>query len=266
MTQPQVRQFAGDWRIWRLDPLTRALTAVIPEPTDPYGNQPIEIDALSFSYEAGDEVRVVSKRRGSKYNQAVYSDVLPGVTSLSVTALEIPTALFARILYSETADASVEAGEVENVNYAVGNAGTPIQLANRYISDLVVKQGSATLAAGTDYKSDPDLLRRGQVVRIASGAMDPDLPISVSYSYSKLTGTRFLGGATPTDTFYIVGDLEDRISGEQGEMEIFEVKLTVDGDVDWMSAEPINPVLTGELVTPSDKPAPYVFTAYKTAA
>ena len=55
MPAPKVRQFAGDFRLWR-KANDGTMIPVIPEPTDPEGNQPIETDAASFSYEAGEQV------------------------------------------------------------------------------------------------------------------------------------------------------------------------------------------------------------------
>lgn len=266
MASPKVRQFAGDLRMWRKDTTTGALTPVIPEPADPYGNQPIEADANTFSYEAGDEVSVVSKRLGSRYNQKVYSDVLPGTTSLSLTLLEIPTALFARILYAEQSDASVASGTVADQPYTYPAGAPALQLPHRYITSLVVEKAGTPLVAGTDYIDDADLLRRGQVVAKAGGGLSANDAITVSYSYAAVTATSFLGGATPTETFYITGDMQDRISEERGELTIFEVKLSVDGDVDWLSSDPISPVLTGDLVVPDGQAAAYTFVSYKPAA
>jgi hypothetical protein len=264
MAAPKVRQFAGDFRMWRKE--NGQLVPVIPDEADPNGNQPVETDAATFSYEAGDETRVVSKRLGARYNQPIYSDVLPGVTSLSLTLLEIPTAIFARILFANLADTSVTAGTAADVEYTVPVSGAPVQLPHRFISSLVVKKGAATLVAGTDYVNNADLLRRGQIQLIAGGDLEPGDEIDVSYSYPAVTSTRFLGGATPSETFYITGDMQDRISGERGELTVYEVKLSVDGDVDWLSAEPISPVLTGELVVPDGAPAAYTFDSYSQAA
>jgi len=62
MTAPKVRQFAGDIRMWRRDATTGALIPVIPNNTDPFGNQPIETDGLNFPYEQGYKVQRKPKR------------------------------------------------------------------------------------------------------------------------------------------------------------------------------------------------------------
>jgi hypothetical protein len=127
----------------------------------------------------------------------------------------------------------------------------------------VVKQGATTLVAGTDYDLD---LRRGQIRVKAVGVDVGDADVTISYSYDAQVSMHIVGGATPTKQFYITGDMEDRISGENGELRIPQVNLTVDGDVDWLSAEPIQATLTGDVLVAPGEIAPYTFTTYRAAA
>jgi hypothetical protein len=262
MTAPAVRQFAGDIRFWEKG-AAGALVAVIPEAADPDGNQPIETNAFTFAYEAGDEINVVSKRRDARYNQPVYTDTLPGTTSVSATLLELPPLILARILFGEGSTAVLTAGSVTDEAVSAGaSLLSPIQLAHRLVSSVVVKKGVATLVAGTDYTVD---LRRGQVLPKSGGDIDAADALLVSYSYAAQVSTSIQGGAVPTKSYYITGDMQDRISGENGELRIPEARLTVDGDVDWLSSEPIQAVLTGACVVASGETAPYTFVAYKAA-
>lgn len=258
---PQVRQFAGDIRFWEKN--GTAFVPVIPEAADPQGNQPIECNALSFSYEAGDEVRVVSKRRDARYNQPIHSDTQPGTTSVSATLLELPPLILARILFGEGSTATITAGSVTDAPLAVPTKDVPLQLPHRMLLATpapVVKNGATTLVAGTDYTID---LRRGQVRILAAAVTVADPDVTISYSYAAQVSTHIVGGATPTKKFYITGDMQDRISGENGELRVPEVSLSVDGDVDWLSAEPIQAVMTGAAIVASGELAPYTFTAYK---
>src|SRR5690606_22591003 len=111
MATPAVRQFAGDIRFWEKQP-DSSLVAVIPEAADSTGNQPIETNALTFSYEAGAEVKVVSKRRDARYNQPIHSETLPGTTGVSATLLELPPLILARILFGEGSTATIASGSV----------------------------------------------------------------------------------------------------------------------------------------------------------
>lgn len=266
MAKPAVRQFAGDIRFWEIADNGDRIP-VIAEANDPDGNQPVETNALTFGYEAGDEISVVSKRRDARYNQPVYSDQLPGTTNVSATLLELPPLILARILFGTGTGATIAAGSVgEGVeSITVARAGVPQQLAYRLVSNLVVKKGVTTLVLGTDYKADAASLRRGQFVPIAGGAIADDDVLTVEYDYAAQVNMKIVGGATPTKKFYITGDMQDRVSQENGELRVPEVSLSVDGDVDWLSAEPIQATMTGTAVVADGEGAPYTFTTYKAA-
>jgi len=264
MANVKVRQFAGDVRLWTIAS-DGTKTPVIPESADPDGNQPIETDAFNFTYEAGDTTTITSKRRDSRYGQAIHTSTQPGQTSVSLTLLEMPVPILARVLYGEAADADIAAGSVTDANFTVTEKNVPIALPHRYISSSpapVVEDGGTPLAVGTDYVID---YRRGTIMIKAAGVAVNDV-LTLSYSYQEVTGTTILGGAVPEQDFFITGDLEDRNSEEQGLLEVWQARLTVDGDIDWLSAEPVQPTLTGLLITPVGKPSPYVFRAYEAVA
>jgi len=262
MANVAVRQFAGDIRFWETQP-NGSHTPVIPEANDPDGNQPIETNSLNFSYEAGDEIKVVSKRRGARYNQPVYQDTQPGTTSVSAQLLELPPLILARILFGEGSTAIVAEGSVVDAPVDVVSADVPVQLAHRLLKATpapVIKKGITELDVDVDYTID---LRRGQLMPVAGGAIADGDELTVSYSYNAHVATTIVGGATPTKSFYITGDMQDRISGENGELRIPEARLTVDGDIDWLSAEPIQATLTGACIVADGEEAPYTFVAYK---
>ena len=268
MAKPAIRQFAGDIRFWEKDD-EGALIPVIPDEDDPDGNQPVETNSLVCGYEAGDEQKIVSKRRGARYNQPVHSDQLPGTTNVTVQLLELPPLILARIMFGEGTGATVAAGTVSTgspESVTVKSTAAPVQLAHRLISALVVKKGVDTLVLGTDYKADASSLRRGQFVPIEGGEIEKDDELLVSYSYAAQVNLKIVGGATPSKKFLITGDMEDRITNDNGELRIPEVSLTVDGDVDWLSAEPIQATMTGDAVVADGEEAPYTFEIYKAAA
>lgn len=264
MAQPAVRQFAGDIRFWERG-ADGALVPVIPEANDPDGNQPIETNAFNFSYEAGDEINVVSKRRDARYNQPIHNETQPGTTNISATLLELPPLILARILFGEGTSATIAAGSAADAPVKAGaSLLSPIQLPHRLVSAVVVKKGADTLVAGTDYTVSS--ARRGQILPKAGGEIEAGDDLLVSYSYAAQVSTAIVGGAVPTKSFYITGDMEDRISKENGELRVPQANLSVDGDVDWLSSEPIQATLTGACVIADGESAPYTFVAYKQQA
>jgi hypothetical protein len=261
MPAPKITQFAGDIRMWR-KAANGALTPVIADSDDASGNQPIEANAAVFSYEAGDTIEVKSKRRGSRYNQPTYSEVQPGTSALALTLLELPPLIMARVLYGSATETTVNAGSVTDAALAITRKDAPIQLPHRLLDDSpapVIENGGTPLVEGTDYEID---LRRGQVLIKAAGVAVDDPDVTISYSYFAHTKVEYVGGGSPTETFYITGDMENRVDGENGELEIYEAKLSVDGDIDLFSEEPITAVLKGSLIVPSDQDEPYKWTTY----
>lgn len=261
-TAPAIRQFAGDIRLWE-QAANGDLVPVIPVTDDPSGNQPIETNTLQFSYEPGDEQKVVSKRRGAAYNQPIHSEQLPGTTAVSMTLLELPPLILARVLFGEGSSATVAAGSVTDAPLAITTKDVPLQLPHRMLEASpapVLENGGVALVAGTDYEID---LRRGQVLIKAAAVTVGDLDVTISYSYAAHVSTSILGGATPSKKFYITGDMEDRLSEENGELIIPQVNLAVNGDVDWLSAEPIQAEMTGDALIAPGEAAPYTFTLYK---
>lgn len=265
MAQPKVRKFAGDLRFWEHGAGT-ARTPVIPEPADRFGNQPLEQNSLTFSYEAGESTAVTSKRRDERYGQVIHNDTNPGTTSLSIVSLEMPPAILARAMFGSAVTGAVTAGTVTDEPHTVASADVPVMLAHRFCLASpapVVKKGSTTLVAGTDYTIDN---RQGLLIPKAGGAIAAGDALLVSYSYDNYIRTAVNGGATPTKSFQILGDVQDRISGENGLLRIPQVDLTVDGDVDWFSSEPVQVTLTGPVVFRADETSLYTFEVYEQAA
>lgn len=267
MSAPAVRQFAGDIRFWEKQP-NGSLLPVIAEAQDPSGNQPLEVDSLIFGYEAGEEQTVVSKRRDARYMQPIHAETLPGTTNVTVTSLEVPPIILARMLYGSAAATTVNAGSVTDEVFVVpGDISVPIQLPHRLIKDTptftVSTAADAPLTEGTDYEVD---LRRGQLMVISGQGIDAGDSIKLSYEYAAHVKTEITGGAVPTRSFYITGDMQDRISLENGELRVPQANLTTDGDVDWLSTEPIQVTLTGPCVVASGEAAAYTFTTYKASA
>lgn len=265
MAQPKVRKFAGDLRFYEHGTGAERIP-VIPEPADKYGNQPLEQSSLTFSYEAGDTTDVKSKRRDDRYGQIIHSDANPGTTSVSVTALEVPPRILARMLYGSAVSSVVASGQVTDQAVTVYSKDVPIDLGHRFVLATpapVVKRGIETLVAGTDYSFDN---RQGLLIPKAGGDIVHGDVLSVSFSYDGYLETAINGGAVPNKAFQILGDVQDRISGESGLLRIPQVDLTVDGDVDWFSDEPIQVTLTGPVVFRSEESALYTFKLYEQQA
>lgn len=264
-TQPKVRKFAGDLRFYEFGSGPDRI-AVIPDTDDKFGNKPLEQSSLTFSYEAGDTTEIKSKRRDDRYNQIIHTDANPGATSVTIGALEVPPAIFARIMYGSAVSTSVAAGEVADQPVTVYSKDAPVKLPHRFVLATpapVIKKGSVDLEVGTDYVIDN---RQGLLIPVAGGKIVHGDQLIASYSFDGHLNTAINGGAVPNKSFMLLGDVQDRISGESGLLRIPQIDLTVDGDVDWFSDEPIQVSLTGPVIFRSEETALYTFDLYEQKA
>lgn len=117
---------------------------------------------------------------------------------------------------------------------------------------------------GDDYVID---LRRGKIFFPAGTTITESQSLKLTYSYSAHVKQDITGGTTPTADFYVEGDMEDRLNdGENGELRIPKVTLSVDGDIDWLGTDPIQIPLAGDCVIADGEDDPYTFTLYSEAA
>jgi hypothetical protein len=259
MARNKVLQFEGDIRMWLIDPATSALTPVVADAADIYGNIPIEASASVFGYEAGEQVNVLSKRR-DRYNQAIYSEQQPGQSTLSLTLVAVPPAILASVFYGAAADVTVTGAAVEDevVTFTATELSQPLD--NTYIAEspapvVTGPSGTPTYVAGTDYVIDR---RLGRIRRLAGGAITATGSVEVSYTHTSFTLVRIRGGVQPQRNFQIEGDFINR--PDQGDMRltVWNAALSTDGEVDLFAAEPITVTLAGPLITPEDKTEPYI--------
>jgi len=264
----KVMQFEGDIRLFQLDIVTAVKTAINPDPTDLYGNIPVEASGSIFSYTAGDERTVKSKRR-QRYNAVIYSDQDPGVSSISLTLVAIPAAILARMFYGDAAITAVSAGTATAEVVVLGALGVPVKLAHRYLTNTpaapVVKSAddATTYDVGADYTID---LSRGLITPKAGGSITANSTVHVTYTYVAYELVDIRGGVKPTENFYITGDMLNRPDQSDIDIEIYQANLSNDGDVDLFSSDPITVTLKGNLVTPEGKTESYRVKQYTKAA
>jgi len=260
--QPKVRKYAGDLRFYEIGTGADRIP-LIPDPDDRFGNKPLEQSSLTFGYEAGDTTEVKSKRRDDRYGQIIHRDANPGTTNVTIGALEVPVGFLARMLYGSAVTTTVAEGVETDQPVTIHSKDTPVDLGHRFVLAVpapVVKKGSATLEKDVDYTIDN---RQGLLIPKAGGDIAHGDVLTLSYSYDGYLETAINGGAVPSKSFMILGDVQDRIGGDEGLLRIPQVDLTVDGDVDWFSDEPIQLTLTGPAVFRSEESALYTFKVYE---
>lgn len=263
MAQVQTRKFGGDIRMWKRGE-AGVLTPVIPEPADPQGNQPIEANVLTFGYDRPDPENITSKRRGNRYGQIVTSVQEPGTSSIAITLLEVPRTIVQRLVHGLGTITTVSAGSVSEDAFVLpANKTGPIKLPHKRLSSSpapVIKNeaGDKTYVSGTDYTID---LMHGLLFIPAGSAIltDAETELELSYSYSGYVRNLMAGGGSPTEGFFITGDMEDRETGDNGLLMVPHADLGVTNDVDWFSDTIIQPELGGNIIMADGYDEPYTF-------
>ena len=265
MAKNQILKFEGDIRASTINVATGVKTPVIPDGLDIFGNIPLEASAQIFSYEAGEEVNVVSKRR-DRYNQTIYAEVEPGTTGMSLTLVAVPPALLARAFYGEAANVNITGAAVtdEEITFAADALSQP--LAHMYLASspapvVTNSGGGTTYVAGTDYVIDA---RLGRIRRVEGGAITAAETVKVSYTYASISLIEIRGGVQPQQALHITGDYKNRPDGADMYLEVYHWNAATDGEVDFFSSEPITVTLAGNCITPEDKTEPYKITMVDT--
>lgn len=262
MAKVTTRKFAGDIRMWRITP--EGKVPVIPEPNDPFGNQPIEANALIFGYEQPDPENILSKRTGARYNQIISSIQDPGQASIQLTLLEVPSALVPRLVHGIGAGEEEAGGTVTDDELELPeDLSVPFQLPHKKLKATpapVVKDadGVKTYVEGDDYRID--LVNGLMFIPEDSDIIaDEESKLLISYEHEACLVIKVQGGASPSEDFYITGDMEDRESGDRGLLVIPQCRLAVSNDVDWLSDSIIQPELNGPIMVADGHDAPYSF-------
>ena len=259
MARNKVLQFEGNIRMWEINPATSALTPVLADAVDVYGNIPIEANAAVFGYEAGEQVNVLSKGR-DRYNQAIYSEQQPGQSTFSATLVAVPPAIIASVYYGAAADVTVTGAALTGIAVTFSASELSQPIGHTYIAAspapvVTNVAGDVTYVAGTDYVIDR---RLGRIRRLAGGAITETGEVRIACTTTTYTLVRIRGGVQPQRNFYIEGDFKNRPDQSDKRLTVYNAALSTDGEVDLFSSEPITVTLTGPLITPEDKTEPYI--------
>lgn len=146
-------------------------------------------------------------------------------------------------------------------------AGQLIRVANRNISTVVITSDPAgtTYVLDTDYQMSANQARTGFIEVIAGSDLADDitaagaagLPLLVDYARTATTGWSIAGATQPSLRCWIFFDGKNQESGEDIECEIFEVVLTPDSGFDFLGDDWAEVPLTGTMVTPAGRTAPF---------
>jgi len=196
-----------------------------------------------------------SKMRGS-YGTAITTVMLPDPTDFSVTLQRIDKQnLLYQFLGSEAAYTQA-AGTVSNEASEAVLDGW-VQLSKEKISNVVITNsaGTTTYTLGDDYELNADL---GMYRALTTGDIVEGEDLQVDFAHAAITdGWAIDGGTKASIRVRVLLDGENIATGELLTGWFWDVMLTPDQELDFLSDELVEIGLTGSMMKPDDKPSAY---------
>jgi hypothetical protein len=260
----QIVQYSGSLRVSVRSALG-VLTPVYPDPTDYFGNKPVQASAFTNTYEAGEERTLTSYNRPEDGGgQTIFSRKDPGVLRGSLTLQDVPGAVLAICFFGEGAKTNITGGSASDAEFEVTARDVPLKLPHRWLSDTpapVVKSsdGLTTYDAGDDYVIHP---RLGYITIKGDGDISNGATIKLSYSYASYELLSIPSGGKPETDLYLHGDMLNNADGNDGEFEAYQFRCQRSGDFNLWSLDPLTVTLEGTFLKPGDKPVALRFDRY----
>jgi hypothetical protein len=199
----------------------------------------------------------ISKQRGS-YGAAITTVYLAQPSDVTMTLERIDQQ---NLLYQFLGEASTytqTASTVANESVTMHLDGW-VKLAGEKISAFALTDGAptpVTYTAGVDYEVNNDI---GMVRAIPGGAIADASICKAGYTQAAITdGTSILGATKSSIRVYIHLEGENLADGSLVLGEFWDVTLTPDQELDFLSDNLVQIGLTGALIKPAAKPSPFV--------
>ena len=196
-----------------------------------------------------------SKMRGS-YGTAITTVLLPEPSEVSITLQRIDKEnLRLQFLGSDVAYAQT-AGTVTAEDTTAVLDGW-VHLAAEKISAVTLTNSGATVTyvLGVDYELNTDL---GMYRAIPGGAITDAAALKANYTKGAITDGWAIDGSTEASIrVYMLLDGENIASGELITGEFWDVMLTPDKALDFLSDDLVEIVLSGSMTKPAAKPSAY---------
>jgi len=190
-----------------------------------------------------------SKMRGS-YGAAITTVQLPDPTDVSITLQRIDIQNLA-YQFLGTSSAFTQAGGSISGESVKVTLGGWTQLANQKVSAVTI----SGLTEGTDFEVAADV---GMIHWLETGSAVDGATESVNYTAAAITGGQKLVGNTKQSIrVYIHLDGENIADGTLYTGQFWDVTLTPDTEIDFLSDDLVEIGLTGSMVKPAAKSGPF---------
>ncbi|TAN49042.1 MAG: hypothetical protein EPN21_13230 [Methylococcaceae bacterium] len=230
-------------------------------PDDTYENY-VSLFAGKLALKHNNETKDITSKQKGKYGQVLASVVVPKPTDLSLTFSSVSPKALAMGLqgtagaYSQAASGATPVALVQGAKSA---NGTSIKLDYRNINGtgLSVKSTETT---PTTYAKDIDYTvdyAGGYVHILASSTIPDGMLLDIKGTYSAISGDKIIGGTAPNVRGMLRLEGANLVDGRGCEFIAYDVSLSSDSEIDWLSDKPIDISMKGRMMTPEIKTGPY---------
>lgn len=210
---------------------------------------PIEVDKMSVQPTAN-TVEQTSKARAT-YGAVRSSIILPGVTNVSISFMDVPAEILALMLMGDTGTITQSASSAtDEAITAKLDKWVPTAYRNITSGTVVVQDvtDTTTYTEGTDYEIE---YTTGMLKALSGGSISGDDVLHVDYDYGAVAGETVSISTQSQQTrgLKLVGkNLADNLPVE---LVLYSVKLRPTGEMDFMGASHVTADVTGV----AEKPA-----------
>lgn len=206
---------------------------------------------------ANSELKEAISKDKDEYGQVIASAAINKPADLSVVIREITGRALAMSLQGSVSEMSQGSGSVASQD-ATAKIGKFIELGKRNIASagFLVKDSTevTTYTLNTDYRVN---YAAGFVEILAGGAITEGQALKITYDHGAVDAAKVLGATVPQVKGKLVLDGRNLMTGRPTFITIWDATLTAEGEVDFMSDDPIELTMKGRMTTPAGKTAPF---------
>ena len=206
-------------------------------------------DKLSITLNS-ETKRATTKERGS-YGQTTASAVIPQPTDVALVIKNMEPANLAMALLGDVSDYSQGAGTFTETA-VTAKLGSYVEIGFRGLTSgaetVTNADGTTTYVRGTDYEINH---RHGWIMGLVGGSIAANAELQVSGSYVAVEAKKVSAGTDAILRGKLVLDGRNLMTGEEVLVTLKRVTLSPNGELDFLSADPITAAFAGTLETPN---------------
>lgn len=217
----------------------------------------VDLNAGKLEMKHNSETKDIISKGRHTYGQLLGSVTIPKPTDFSLMFGKVSPKALAMGLQGEASVYAQSSGTVTD-EAVTAIKGSYVDLAFRNISatGFVVTDsaGTITYVLNTDYTVD---YVSGQLLVLVDSVITDAQALKVDYSYNAVSADKVVGGIKPNVRGMLRLKGQNLFDGLPADITIWDVTLSSDSGVDWLSDKPVEITMKGRMTTPAGKAGPY---------